>query len=77
MGSRREYPRLDSVRDMRKKWLGNSHLCCVCGAPATAKTTVQVNWFRGDDEDFKTCWDHRQDVAAICASETAKARFAA
>ena len=38
-------------------------LCCICGAVATWTVTVQVSWFRGEDEDRKVCDEHRSAAA--------------
>lgn len=81
--SSRRYPRVVDAafqfkwRDQRakagKKFVEH-HLCVVCGAPATHKVFVQVNWFRGDDEGpFKACADHKQDGYALLGAQEKKA----
>ena len=73
--SMRPYPRINYVRDMRKKWvnakgvsLPGRPICCVCGQPAEATVFVEVDCFRGNDGMALTCWDHRNDAEAIAAS---------
>lgn len=40
--------------------------CIVCGAPTTGKVDIEVNWFRGDDEQVRVCSDHiKEEDAAI------------
>lgn len=74
--SSRIYPRIDSARDMRKKWDARrkqhpndktgKHPCRVCGEPGTHAVWVQVNWFRGEDEGpFDACMDHRNDAHGL------------
>jgi hypothetical protein len=35
---------------------------CLCGEVATNQVTVQVNNFRGDDDVYFTCDDHKRDL---------------
>lgn len=71
-----KYPRLNDVRDMRKKWINTKGVsvpgrpvCCVCGEPAGARVLVEVDFFRGNDVMATTCWLHRDDAAAIAATK--------
>jgi hypothetical protein len=73
----KQYPCIDHATEV-KSWAkqrkqnpkGINVACCVCSAPATHKTWIQVNWFRGDDEGpFKTCKDHRNSTTEILQSQ--------
>lgn len=67
--ARAEFPRVvDSKRE--RKWIdqgpNKGPKCRVCGDKATHSSTVQVNWFRGDDEGpFKACEAHKNDAQAL------------
>jgi len=37
--------------------------CDVCDNHATYKVTIQTNIFRGDDEQYKSCVEHKDDVS--------------
>lgn len=51
------YPKIGGVLKKKK----NTSAKCKCGAVAKYKTTVQVNIFRGDDEVFWACDEHKND----------------
>lgn len=53
----KKYPKTGGVLKKSK----NTSAKCKCGATAKYKTTVQVNIFRGDDEVFWTCEDHKNN----------------
>lgn len=56
-----KYPRVGSVSAKSK----NTSAKCKCGAVAKHKTTVEVNVFRGDDEVFWSCNEHKKDCAFL------------
>jgi hypothetical protein len=33
--------------------------CIICGVPTTGKVDIEVNWFRGDDEQVRVCAEHQ------------------
>jgi hypothetical protein len=33
--------------------------CIICGVPTTGKVNIEVNWFRGDDEEVRVCAEHQ------------------
>lgn len=43
-------------------------LCVICKAPAYCRVDIQTNWFRGDDEVFRTCVDHSKNIDALIAT---------
>ena len=51
------YPKIGGVLKKKK----NTSAKCKCGAVAKYKTTVQVNIFRGDDEVYWACDEHKND----------------
>ncbi len=54
-----KYPRLGGrsrLPDFTKK------KCKVCGQPAMFTLTVQVNFFRGDDEVYPVCFKHKSHI---------------
>lgn len=53
--SRRQYPRLDSIRN---KPPGKP--CACCDVPAVAVVWVQWIYMRGEDEDYPACDLHRR-----------------
>lgn len=72
----RDYPRIGRTQDCRAKWTytdrrgriksyPNRPRCAACGAEATHKVDVQVNWFRGDDEVMRSCVEHKDNAAAL------------
>ncbi|ENZ1941742.1 MULTISPECIES: hypothetical protein [Citrobacter freundii complex] len=63
-----KYPRVGSVSAKRK----NTSAKCKCGAVAKHKTTVEVNIFRGDDEVFWSCNEHKKDCAFLIGTELAE-----
>lgn len=74
--SRREYPSIGRVQDRRSKWTytdrrgriksqANRPRCAACGAEATHLVDIEVNWFRGDDEQRKSCDEHKRDANAL------------
>ena len=56
-----KYPRIGNVLPKKK----NTSAKCRCGAVAKHKTTVQVDIFRGDDEVFWACDEHKNDCAFL------------
>lgn len=57
--SKRHYPRYDS----RKKLSPHTTKCCqygTCTDQAVWKVFVQVNFMRGEDEDYNVCEAHRK-----------------
>lgn len=32
--------------------------CIICGVPTTGKVDIEVNWFRGDDDQVRACEKH-------------------
>ncbi|EPJ9743116.1 hypothetical protein LQE22_004293 [Klebsiella oxytoca] len=51
------YPKIGGVLKKKK----NTSAKCKCGAVEKYKTTVQTNIFRGDDEVYWSCEEHKQD----------------
>lgn len=62
------YPRIGGVSAKKK----NTSAKCKCGAVAKYKTTVQVNVFRGDDEVFWTCDEHKTEGEFLIGVELRK-----
>ena len=60
-----KYPRVGGVSAKRK----NTSAKCKCGAVAKYKTTLEVNVFRGDDEVFWSCNEHKKDCAFLVGLE--------
>lgn len=56
-----KYPKIGGVLSKKK----NTSAKCRCGAVAKHKTTVQVDIFRGDDEVFWSCGEHKNDCAFL------------
>lgn len=56
-----KYPRIGGVLSRKN----NTSAKCRCGAVAKFKTTVQVDIFRGDDEVFWACSEHKNDSAFL------------
>lgn len=38
---------------------GGGGRCRACDKPATHRITIQVSWFRGDDEVLRVCPEHK------------------
>lgn len=57
----RKYPKITSYTERQK----NTQALCKCGQVAKFKTEIQVNYFRGDDEYFWTCEEHKKDLDFI------------
>ena len=34
--------------------------CIICGIPTTGKIDIEVNWFRGDDDQVRVCAEHQR-----------------
>jgi len=64
-----KYPRIGAVQDNRPRFaarpLAKRPQCCVCGKPSDATVSIEVDWFRGNDELAHTCWGHRNDLQGI------------
>jgi Trm5-related predicted tRNA methylase len=56
-----KYPRVGSVLSKKK----NTSAKCRCGEVGKYKTTVQVDIFRGDDEVFWSCSEHKNDCVFL------------
>ncbi len=56
--SKRQYPYISA----RNK-LPRIPRCVICGAAACSRITVQVSYFRGDDEVFDACEKHMRSTA--------------
>lgn len=52
----REYPRISKSEMLKRSPM------CPCGEAAQWRLTVQVSWFRGDDEFAFRCDKHRRDI---------------
>ncbi|POP42357.1 hypothetical protein CHU32_03740 [Superficieibacter electus] len=61
----KKYPKLGGLLKKNK----NTSAKCKCGAVAKYKTTVQVNIFRGDDEVFWTCEEHKDNCGFLISSK--------
>lgn len=76
----REFPRVNNARFMaawaptppgKRRPPGKPRAstippCRACGAPATHRVWVEVNWFRGDDEGpFNACKLHKESAAEL------------
>jgi hypothetical protein len=55
--STHNYPRISG----RNK-LPTVPMCCICGGVATWCVTIQVTWFRGEDEIRDVCDEHKQGL---------------
>lgn len=65
----KKYPRFGEVfKKYNKCHPNNRPTCECCGEPAICRIWIQVNWMRGEDEDFKVCQDHLD----LAKSEPAK-----
>lgn len=53
-----KYPRIGNTVNLPKPT--KARKCAACASDATHKVTVQVNWFRGDDEVLFACDQHRK-----------------
>ena len=51
--------------------------CIICGVPTTGKVDIEVNWFRGDDEEVRVCAEHqsKNDVGILDAYMRANVEF--
>jgi len=49
--------------------------CIICGVPTTGKVDIEINWFRGDDEQVRVCKTHqtKHDTEILAAYEAANA----
>lgn len=56
-----KYPKVGGVLSKKK----NTSAKCRCGEVAKYKTTVQVDIFRGDDEVFWSCGEHKNDCGFL------------
>lgn len=60
----KQYPLVsESNKITQKRTL--DHKCLACESPATHEVTIQVNWFRGDDEFAFACDTHRKGAGKI------------
>jgi hypothetical protein len=61
----REYPRSTATKERAWAKLPEHEgpRCTICGRKALFKVVVEVSWFRGDDEVFKACDEHRSHHA--------------
>lgn len=55
--SNKRYPRVGRVLKKSK----NTSAKCRCGVIAKHRTEIQVNWFRGDDELYWACDEHKNN----------------
>lgn len=63
--SKRTYPHISGRNRLRAV-----PMCCICGQVAHWSVTVQVSWFRGEDEVREVCEAHKQTPANdLLASE--------
>jgi len=51
------YPVIGSKHKPRKNSKGGLP-CIVCGVPTTGKVDIEINWFRGDDDQVRVCATH-------------------
>jgi hypothetical protein len=70
--SNRQYPRIGGSRAYKpargqKKPL-KTPPCAACASPAVTRVSIQVNWFRGDDEERPACALHKLDPIALLAA---------
>lgn len=55
----KKYPRFDSVwKKYDWKKVPNPPPCELCGTDAVGRIHMQVDYMRGNDEDFKVCGEH-------------------
>lgn len=47
--------------------------CIICGVPTTGKVDIEINYFRGDDEQVRVCAEHQKkhDAEILAAYVTA------
>ncbi|WP_439606836.1 hypothetical protein [Hydrogenophaga sp.] len=68
----RDYPRIGHQRLIKPQRGQKKPLktppCAACAQPSTHRVDVEVNWFRGDDEVFNACSDHKGDAQALLAA---------
>lgn len=38
--------------------------CIICGVLTTGKVDIEINWFRGDDEQIRVCAEHQKKTDA-------------
>ena len=55
----KKYPAIGHKRLPHKNSVGGLP-CIVCGQPATGKVDIEINWFRGDDEQVRVCPAHQK-----------------
>lgn len=54
-----QYPRIGCKIPPRKNSAGGLP-CIICGEPTTSKADIEVNWFRGDDDQVRVCTEHQR-----------------
>ena len=55
----KEYPRIGSI--MRRE----QGICKICKKPAKYRVSIEVNYFRGDDEVSKRCEEHKRTIQGV------------
>ena len=62
------YPVIGQKKLPHKKSVGGLP-CIICGEPTTGKVDIEVNYFRGDDEQVRVCPTHQKkhDVEILTA----------
>ena len=58
----KHYPVIGRVENKPKS---RGVFCKACGEPATCKVHIEVSWFRGEDEVYWSCDNHKNDVKAF------------
>jgi hypothetical protein len=60
----KSYPYLAGRRPLKPQHIASQKPACkVCGEPALYRCEIQVNWFRGDDENELRCAEHSKEPA--------------
>lgn len=57
--SNKEYPAIGRKTPPRSRGTGGLP-CIICGALTTGKADIEVNIFRGDDEQVRVCQKHQK-----------------
>ena len=58
----RKYPRIiEGKRESKRAQEGQGKPCIVCRRMTTGFRWVQINWFRGDDDEARSCNGHTND----------------
>lgn len=62
----KQYPNISEIEPRPK----NTNAKCKCGAIGKFRVTVQVSWFRGEDEVLWACDDHKRNIPILFGLES-------